>query len=325
MSFAAKMITDSVAPTGKRLKTMLLRYPRFIHSELMTHGRLSKNASSSRAIPVERMIASLRADPAMPVSWGSKQKGMQAGPELTGHALERVQTEWLLAMEHAIEAAQSMLDAGLHKQVANRVLEPWAHMTTLVTGTEFENLYALRRHKDAQPEFKVLADLMWEAEQESVPSFLDYGQWHLPFILDSDWEAIRARITMNGVLRLVPTYDQMAEIALKVSVARCARTSYDNMDGKRSTIDEDIALYDRLVNSWPVHASPAEHQGMPDRFDQKDAMMSRAAAGKGHVADSPDYSKEFAWLPNWERPELHGNFVGFIQHRFLLPNHYIPG
>lgn len=325
MSFEATMIKDSISPTGKRLKTMLLRYPRFIHSELMTHGRLSKNASSSRAIPVERMIEMLRKDPAKPVHWGANQKGMQASGEISEEDQEICETIWLNAMETAIDYAQDLMARNLHKQVANRILEPWAHMTTLVTGTEFENLYALRRHKDAQPEFKVLADLMWEAEQNSTPYGLDYGEWHLPFIEGRDWEDIRNRITHNGVLRIAPTYEQMAEIALKVSTARCARTSYVTMDGIRSTIDADIALYEQLVGSMPVHASPAEHQGMPDRFDQKDAMMSRAAAGKGHVADDPDYSKEFAWLPNWERPGLHGNFVGWIQHRFLIPNHYVPG
>lgn len=307
MSFSAKMITDSISPTGKRLKTMLLRYPRFIHSELMTHGRLSKNASSSRAIPVERMIAMLREDPAMPVFWGKNQKGMQAKEEIPEEELihglrcnprQLAKDEWLRAMEAAISSAEEMIALGLHKQIANRILEPWAHMTTLVTGTEFENLYALRRHKDAQPEFKVLADLMWEAEQNSTPYGLDYGEWHLPFIEAQDWEDIRNRITHNGVLRIVPTYEQMAEIALKVSTARCARTSYVTMDGIRSTIDADIALYENLVGSMPVHASPAEHQGMPDRYRHDDV---------------------------WNEPELHGNFVGWIQHRFLIPNHYVPG
>lgn len=302
MSFSAKMITDSISPTGKRLKTMLLRYPRFIHSELMTHGRLSKNASSSRAIPVERMIAMLREDPAKPVHWGANQRGMQASGEISEEDQEICENIWLNAMETAIDYAQDLMARNLHKQVANRILEPWAHMTTLVTGTEFENLYALRRHKDAQPEFKVLADLMWECEQESVPSLLDYGHWHLPFILDSDWVDIRNRITNNGVLRIMPTYEQMAEIALKVSTARCARTSYVTMDGIRSTIDADIALYEQLVGSMPVHASPAEHQGMPDRRF-------------GNELDG--YA--------WDKPQLHGNFVGFIQHRFLLPNHYVPG
>lgn len=307
MSFAAKMITDSISPMGKRLKTMLLRYPRFIHSELMTHGRLSKNASSSRAIPVERMIAMLREDPAMPVYWGANQKGMQAKEELSPATIEDLKSIWLGHMEGAIEQVQTMVEYNLHKQTANRLLEPWAHMTTLVTGTEYENLYALRRHKDAQPEFKVLADLMWEAEQESVPSLIDYGQWHLPFILDSDWVAIRDRLTMNGVLRVMPTYEQMAEIALKVSTARCARTSYVTMDGIPSTIDADIALYESLVGSSPVHASPAEHQGKPDTESER---FSAEGEPVGY---------------DWDNPHQHGNFVGWIQHRFLIPNHYVPG
>ena len=45
------------------LWTFELTYPRYIHSEFMTHRVFSRNASSSRAIPVKRMIEQVRNNP----------------------------------------------------------------------------------------------------------------------------------------------------------------------------------------------------------------------------------------------------------------------
>jgi hypothetical protein len=70
VSITAKVIADSIADGCPRLITLQLRYPRFIHSEFMTHRAFSRNASSSRAIPVERLIQDVIDDPAMPVYWG---------------------------------------------------------------------------------------------------------------------------------------------------------------------------------------------------------------------------------------------------------------
>ncbi len=62
-----KIIADSCSHEGKRITTFQLRYPRFIHSEVMTHRVFSRNASSSRAIPVIKLINQVEANPAMPV------------------------------------------------------------------------------------------------------------------------------------------------------------------------------------------------------------------------------------------------------------------
>ena len=54
---SAKIIADSYsAINGKRITTFELVYPRFIHSELMTHRLFSRNAMSSRAVPIQKMI-----------------------------------------------------------------------------------------------------------------------------------------------------------------------------------------------------------------------------------------------------------------------------
>ena len=147
----AKVILDSVSPAGKRITTLQLKYHRFIHSEFMTHRAFSRNSMSSRAVPVAKMIEQVRNDPAMPVHWGKNQPGMQARDDLTGEALINAQMAWRGAAAKAADSAQLMMDNGLAKQVANRILEPFQWMHTVVTATEWDNFFALRCHPDAQP------------------------------------------------------------------------------------------------------------------------------------------------------------------------------
>jgi thymidylate synthase ThyX len=320
MTISATIITDSISPEGFRLTTFQLRYPRFIHAELMTHRVFSRNASSSRAIPVDRMIEDLRRDPAMPVFWGSNKPGMQAGDEING--IDRVASEgiWLAAMEGAIFHAESLIKRGLHKQIANRILEPWAHINVVVTATDYENFFTLRRHADAQPEIKVLADAMWQARVDNDPILLLPGQWHLPYVntdgQSNDVDQATDYLTNQGTLRWVPTYEQIIDLLKKVSVARCARVSYLTHDGRQTTVEEDIKLYERLVGSQPLHASPAEHQATPDEYQRRDADLARLSATEG---------EKYAWQPAWENRHLHGNFTGWIQYRKTLPNEFIAG
>ena len=233
----AKIIADSVSPAGKRITTFLLQYPRFVHSEFMTHRAFSRNAASSRAIPVKTMIAKLRETPAMPIYWGASQKGMQAGEELTGESLANVKLIWLRGMEDATRTAEAMLESGLHKQIANRVLEPWAHMETLVTATEYDNFFALRCHPDAQPEIQTLAFAMLREYVKHEPTFVPLQGWHVPY-------GDRLPVEM-------PICDK-----IKIATARAARTSYMNFDGTSDTI-KDLEMHDRLSEAG--HWSPFEH------------------------------------------------------------------
>lgn len=307
MTITAIVIADSISPEGKRLTTLQLRYPRFIHAEFMTHRVFSRNASSSRAIPVQRMIEDLRRDPAMPIYWGSNKPGMQAGTELDPDEIGVCKSIWLNAMETAISRVEWLMRNNLHKQIANRILEPWAHINVVVTATEWANFFALRAHPDAQPEIKALAEAMMAAMGQSDPVLLAPDQWHLPYVdlngQSDDVDAAENHITANGVLRVVPTWDQVVEVLKKVSVARCARVSYLTHDGRKTTVEEDLALYEKLVVSQPLHASPAEHQATPD-----EALDFR-----------PDGTHE------WARSDLHGNLQGWIQHRKLLANEFVAG
>lgn len=280
MTIEAKVIEDSISTEGIRLVTMQLRYPRLIHAEFMTHRVFSRNASSSRAIPVEKMIADLRADPAMPVYWGANQKGMQAAAELEPNQIEKAKKEWLLAMNRSICSAEYLVALGLHKQIANRILEPWGHISVVVTATEWSNFFELRCHPDAQPEMRTLAETMKAAFDEGDPRLLFSGEWHLPYV-DAE-----ERIFVGDYLT-----------AIKLSVARCARVSYLTHDKKVPNIGDDLALYERLVGSRPIHASPAEHQATPDTKTGPDQIEPR---------------------PRWEFGYEHGNFVGWRQYRKQL-------
>ena len=302
MSITAKIIEDSVGPKCPRITTFELRYPRFIHAEFMTHRQFSRNASSSRAIPVERQIQSIKEDTAMPIHWGKNQKGMQAdeesdeliiigdGENNTNQWQATPQQAWEEARDRAIEIAEGFVRAGYHKQVVNRILEPFSHITVVMTTTSLDNFFGLRRHPDAQPEIKALADVMFAAVEESTPTFLNPGEWHLPYVLESEKQYVQSH--ENLVHDPMPT---TVEDLIKVSVARCARVSYKTHDGKAPSFDADVALYDRLVGSVPLHASPAEHQATPDE----------------QVWD--DYG-----MPIWEKPWLHGNFEGWRQYRKTL-------
>lgn len=259
-TISAKIIADSYfnyqafgSPVAKRITTMQLRYPRFIHAEFMTHRQFSRNASSSRAVPVSRLIDDMCKDPVVPLYWGKNQKGMQASEECNelvkiftpGVPYTRVEA-WIRAMNRAIETARAFDEAGYHKQVVNRLLEPFSHINVLVTSTEWSNFFALRLHKDAEPHMQLLAHEMEKNIVESRPELLRGGQWHLPYVTEHDRQVFGIDSCKN------------------ISVARCARVSYLTHDNKPPEMGADIALAKKLLANVPLHASPAEHQATPD-------------------------------------------------------------
>lgn len=246
----AKIVADSIAPSGVRLTTFVLTYPRFIHAEFMTHRVFSRNASSSRAIPVKKQIQMVIDNPAIPLAFTKNKPGMQGGDPLDGKAAEIAEQVWMHALFHAVDKAKMLVDLDVHKQYANRILEPFSHITVVCSATEYTNFFALRLHPMAQPEICELARVMWEAYKNSESDELVQNEWHLPFVSPHE----KNKIMSFGSDRL--THDDL----IKMSVARCARVSYLNHEGKNPTLDEDLKLYDRLLGSAPIHASPAEHQ-----------------------------------------------------------------
>lgn len=249
MSNSVEVVEHTQAPNGVELITVQLRYWRSIHAELMTHRVFSRNASSSRAIPVKKMISQVWNDPAMPIHWGQNQPGMQAQSQLTGLKLRIVKGCWKLAAKAAASIAWVMDKASCHKQVANRILEPFQYISVIVSSTEWDNWDALRNHPDAQPEIQALARSIYFARVTSIARQLKLDKmtvegWHLPYITPME------RVTF---------YDDPEYLA-KLSTARCARVSYLTHDNQRPSRINDLLLFDRLVGSEPLHASPTEHQ-----------------------------------------------------------------
>lgn len=249
---AAKVIEFSIAENGKPLVTLQLRYQRFIHAEFMTHRVFSRNAASSRAIPVAKMIEQVRTDPAMPIHWGKNQPGMQANEQLTGDELFITKDTWRVAANAAADLAECMNKVGAHKQVANRILEPFQFMQVIVTATEWDNFFDLRDHPDAQPEIRALAIEMRRAISITMPVIRlrdrqHESAWHLPYVTQQERRQ----------------FEYQPEFLAKLSAARCARVSYLTHDGAVPDVAKDLDLYERLVGGRPLHASPIEHQAYP--------------------------------------------------------------
>ncbi|WP_421991734.1 FAD-dependent thymidylate synthase [Roseococcus sp.] len=304
MTISAMIIADSISPQGIRLTTFQLRYPRFIHAEFMTHRMFSRNASSSRAIPVKRLIQDIESDPAIPMHWGKNQSGMQAREEhdLPVHCYDHEtdcnmhmppQEAWHNAMLKAIEFARAFDAAGYHKQIVNRLLEPFSHINVVCTSTNFSNFFTLRDHPDAQPEIQLLAQEMKKAMAGSEANHLLIpGCWHLPYYEDGYWEPYGKQDDVEYDI-----HGASLEEARSISVARCARVSYRTHDGRIAEHEEEVELCKRLLAQVPLHASPAEHQATPDTW------ISVHAEGE---------------LGMWHHLKEHGNFDGWRQYRKML-------
>lgn len=299
MTISAKIIADSLSPEGVRITTYELEYPRFIHAEFMTHRQFSRNAASSRAIPIKKQIELIEENPAMPNHWGKHQPGMQADEECEapvevcdGVDVYEISREnaWLQSRDYAAEMAENFADAGYHKQIVNRILEPFSHIKVVCTATEYDNFFWLRYHKDAQPEIKELAKCMWEALEESIPEDLAPGDWHLPYY-------------GKGYLKFEnhDRWERQLEDALMISASCCAQVSYRKTD---DSPEKAKRIYDALVTSKPVHASPFEHQATPI-FEN--AGKVKWPNGTTHVCSDGHF---------WS-----GNFRGWIQHRQQIPDH----
>lgn len=257
----------------------------------------------------------------MPIYWGKNQKGMQAAEELSDlcplkarppdlplnipcvfEFSPRMQAieAWLRARDNAVASVMNLQRLDLHKQLANRLLEPWMWIAVVLTMTEDGNFFNLRYHKMAQPEFQRLAQCMWEAKQASIPE-LQPGQWHLPFVRAEDYLLI--------IDFQVAHPEHAAWLLQKISAARCARVSYYNHDGTSPSLLEDCELFERLMGGFPKHASPTEHQACVP-YDHQDPVTS-----------------DYDWLSDLTgclKPHLRSNFQGWVQFRKLIPGEYMP-
>lgn len=297
----AKIIKDSINPNGVRITTIEVEYPRFIHAEVMTHRMFSRNSASSRAIPVSKVIEQVENNPAEPVHWGKNQAGMQAKEELTGVTKIAVRDSWLCAAKEIANRANIMSQAGLHKQVVNRLLEPFQTMKVVITATEWNNFWWLRDHPDAQPEIQKLARVMKGEYDYSKPAMLEYGMWHLPYVRNHI-----NNIDNKPVQLCFDESDKQISIeeAIQISCSSCAQVSYRKLD---TSLEKAKDIYKKLVESEPVHASAFEHVAKCS-----EATSGSLEDGWTHV----DLDNGSIWS---------GNFRDWVQYRQLIPNHVKKG
>lgn len=293
---SVKIIADSYNEDfDSRITTFELEYPRFILAELNTHRVFSRSSASSRAIPIDKVIELIKSKPSMPNHWGKNQAGMQANGEIED--IYTAQYLWKLAASKAIEVAEEMKALGLHKQVVNRILEPYQMMKTVVTSTCFNNFFWLRDHKDADPNLRELAAMMQEAYSKSEPEILYEGEWHLPYVISQ-------RSLSTSELFYYDTDGNLLSLedAKKISASCCAQTSYRKSD---ESIDKAVMIYEKLITSDRCHASPTEHQATPIQY-LSESYEQLQVEGVTHI--------DKLGIP-WS-----GNFFGWIQHRQVIPN-----
>lgn len=329
-NITAKVIADSISPSGQRITTFEIEYPRFILAELNTHKMLEKNSSSSRAIPITKMIEQIETNGATPLYWGKTKSGMQAGEEVVGNDLSVIQYLWDLARSNAVASADILSQMGLHKQTTNRLLEPFQMMKTVITGTDWDNFFNLRIHPDAQPEFCMLAYKMYIAMKESVPMQLKAGEWHLPYVnigCDDDGEIYYYiyNTDCSGTETDGYQYEQRLtlEEAQRISASCCAQTSYRKSDDSLEKADR---IFDMLIKADVLHASPFGHLATPVGPTHREwdlETLHSVSLWEEKCVNVPE-------IPfSWEKGITHmnrkgvfcsGNLTGFISYRHLIEN-----
>jgi len=279
----ARIIADSVAPAGQRMVTFEVKTHRFTLAEWNTHTLFSRNSESSRAVPYHIKRANMLRNPAYPLLWGTEKPGMQAGPPMSPKdeaAAREIWTEAMLdAVHHADELTHFIPDdeegerdldfwpweteEALHKSVANRLIEPFAWHTITLTAVDFEGFFIQRsehRTDMAQKEISVVATMMEDLYGSSTPRALSIGDWHKPYVRPEEEDEFEIK-------------DQ-----LRLSTARCARTSYLTHGGLRE-VEGDFNLYNRLSTSRPAHGSPFQHPATPAEWNEAHVEINPADYG----------------------------------------------
>lgn len=294
---SAKVIAYSINSRNKPIVTLELIYPRFIHSEVMTHRLFSRNAQSSRAVPVKTALELLRTDHVTPIVWGKNKAGMSSVEELSDEEQKQAEWAWSEAVESAVRTSQKLVDIGLHKQWSNRITEPFSHIKVIVTATEWDNFLWLRDDPDAaQPEIVELAREIKKAILESKPVFLHDGFWHMPYV---HWEVQVDKLSYKYVQVFYDSNGLPIDLdtALKISASCCAQVSYRRLD---DSLEKALDIYNKLFSGPKPHMSPTEHQAMC--FVQDIGM--KFTTGITHIDKYGNF---------WSN-----NFKGWIQHRALI-------
>lgn len=324
---SAEVVADSVDPRGNRITSLLITFPRIIIAEINTHRMLSKNTSSSRAIPFKKMVEAVKNNPFIPIAWQKEHKGMQ-GSEYHFYNNSALEASWLEARDNAIVIASEINEYGVTKQLCNRLLEPFMWTTMLITGSKegWQNFFELRC-----PSYKLIS--LGKENVKSRKEWLEKMQFssalhpsmypktdvewlqinkgqaeiHMMDLAEKIYDAINESNSTQilptmwhvpfrrKINELYPEVENDSENIVKISVSMAARASYTIVgESKVLTKEEHISLHDRLISQDPPHSSPMEHCCVC-------------------VADE-DYNKSF----KGEEKGWFRNYKGFKSYRHLL-------
>ena len=342
MSYKCEILADSLSPQGHRLITFKLTYPRIIHAELMTHRLFSRNAASSRAIPVRKMIESIKNNMFTPLAIQKSHKGMQGSDYFEGVELEQAKQLWIESAELAIQQAEKMGKFGISKQIVNRVVEPYQYYQVLVTATEWENFFELRcpkYHYDLEDKyFKSKKDWLEYYKKTCIGDVnsdftLKEEDWfdinksqaeiHIQKIAEMMWDCYnesKPKTLQAGQWHIpygdnidharlpyweefVPNANNIDLSLIKIATARAARISYTTLgDNPKIDYEADIKLHDRLLES--KHLSCFEHcaRVMSDEEYQNFRKGYTTTSFRGETR---------GWC---------NNYRGFINYRYLIEN-----
>lgn len=318
-NITAKVVCDSINEQGVRLTTFEIEYPRIVMSEFNTHRSVSKNSSSSRAIPVSKMLEHTQTVNLKPVYFGSKKAGMQAGKELVGGDLINAKLFWESALFDAVTWATELDELGVAKEVTNRLVEPFQLVKVVCTATDWDNFFNLRLHPDSDPNICMLAYKMYKAMEESKPYELKDGEYHLPYV-NVGWNGKGEMCYFDEDFNSVEL-----EQAIRLSAASCASVSYRT---EGMTLEKADKIFDMLIKAEVIHASPFEHLATPIKkhlcvFKDNDYVFADSEVDLD-LSINLTYNNR-----TWENGVTHmnkqgqlcsGNLRGFVQYRHLLPN-----
>lgn len=229
--------------TKKRIATFIITMPKFIQAQINSHRMLSRNAASSRAIPAKIIRQRVLKNPFIPVEFSKNKAGMRGGDHFTGIELFFAKKIWLYARYIPCFFHYMGEKLKIHKEIINRLIEPWMFTEVILTATEWENFLKLRIDNSSQPEIQFIAKNIKNILETEKPFILKTGEYHLPFISQEEKEKYSI------------------EELKKISTARCARVSYKLYDGRDSSLEKDIQLCEKLITGG--HWSPFEHITTP--------------------------------------------------------------
>ena len=310
-NITAKVVCDSISEQGVRLTTFEIEYPRIVMSEFNTMRAISKNSSSSRAIPVSKMLEHTKNINLKPIYFGSKKSGMQAGDELDGNDLINAKLFWEAALFDAVTWATELDELGVAKEVTNRLVEPFQLVKVVCTATDWGNFFNLRLHPDSDPNICMLAYKMYQDMQESKPIELKVGEWHLPFV-NVGWNGKGEMCYADEDFNFIEL-----EQAIKLSAASCASVSYRT---EGMTLEKADKIFDMLIKAEVIHASPFEHLATPISKEIEIENNDYLTVGFiNKVGDSNTWQKGITHM-NKQDELCSGNLRGWVQYRHLLPN-----